>query len=437
MSKHDQFDFGDGSFRLRGRIIAGAGFAALLLVGAGGWAATAPLTGAVVATGTVKVDRDLKKVQHRDGGIIGEISVREGDTVQKGQILVRLNDVQTRAELAIIKGQLAELSIKRARLVAEREGQDSFELPDRVTRLTPHLNGFLDGERKLLSGNVKNRVTQKEQLELTIEQLGEEINGLLSQQEAKVKEIRLAEKEHEKVMHLAAKGLIEGPRVYTAERELARLLGEQGSLVAGIARAKARISEIKLRIFAIDDEARTQAQNELSQLEPKLSELNERQIAIEDRLSRTDLRAPISGTVNEVSVQTIGGVITPAETLVTIVPRDAPLKIEAQIPPASIDQIRLGQRTKLRFSAFNQRTTPEIYGTVKYVSPSTTFDEATKQPFYVTNIEVSEAEHKRLGDITLKPGMPVDVFIATSERTAFSYFMKPLTDQFSKAFTER
>jgi len=427
----------EGHFPLRGRIFAGLAFGLLLVGGAGGWAATAPLTGAVVAKGMVKVDRNLKLVQHRDGGIIGAINVREGDRVAQGDVLIRLDDAQTRAELSILEGQLAELTVKRARLVAERDEQQEMLAPPLPEDASDHLKRFLDGELKLFAGNMRNRVTQKEQLELTIRQLDDEIGGLTAQHEAKLKEVNLAETEHGKVKALEDKGLVTSPRVYNADRDLARLYGEQGAAAAGIARAKSRISEIRLRILAIDEEARTKTQSELSQVEPKIAELNERRVAIQDRLSRTEIRAPISGTVNELFVHTIGGVITPAETLITVVPQDATLKIEAQIPPPSIDQVHTGAPAKLRFANFNQRITPELHGAVSYVSPATSVDQTTKETYYLADVGVSPDEFAKLGGATLKPGMPVDVFVVTSERTALSYFIKPFTDQFSRAFTER
>ena len=198
--------------------------------------------------------------------------------------------------------------------------------------------------------------------------------------------------------------------------------GEKASIDAEIARAKARISEIKLQVIAIDEQARTEAQRELSVIDPKIAELNERRWAIEDRLSRTEIKAPISGTINELAVNTIGGVITPAETLVTIVPKDATLKIEARLAPTDIDQVYLGQSANLRFSTFNQRTTPELRGSVAFVSPATFADKATGQHYYLAEVEVSADELSKLDKKRLLPGMPVEVFMSTEPRTALSFF---------------
>lgn len=433
--RNDEAD--DKSFRIGGRVIAGLAFGVLLLGGAGGWAATAQLTGAVIASGSIKVDREIKAIQHRDGGIVSEIAVREGDFVTEGQVLLRLDDAQTRAELSIVRAQLVELSIRKARLVAERDGADQLQMPALIVGAGPHIDGILQGETRLLAGNIRNRKSQKEQLALSIDQLGEEIRGLEAQHDSKLQEIALVEQEHGKIKGLADQRLIEGTRIYTTNRERARLNGEKAEIEAGIARAKVRISEVKLQIIAVDEASRTEAQRELSTVDPELTEQKERATAIEDRLQRTDIRAPIAGIVNELAVNTLGGVISPAEKLVTIVPEGAALKIEAKLAPTDIDQVRVGQAAKLRFSAFNQRTTPELVGEIAYVSAATSIDQATNQPFYIAEISVSETELAKLGDNRLRPGMPLEVFITTENRTAISYLAKPLLDQFERALREQ
>lgn len=433
---HDD-DGDERRFHIGGRVAVGFAFGLLLLAGVGGWAATAELTGAVIASGSVKVDRNLKAIQHRDGGIVSEIAVREGDFVESGQILLRLDDVQTRAELSIVRAQLAELAVKKARLMAERDGLVEMELPQLSDDAGQHIDDVVRGETRLLEGNLRNRKTQTEQLTLSMEQLGEEISGLEAQHAAKLDEIEIVEHEHGKIKGLADQKLIEGSRVFTTNRELARLNGEKAEIEAGIARAKVRISEVKLQIIAVDETARTEAQRELSAVEPKLAELRERAAAIKDRLHRTDIRAPIAGIVNELSVNTLGGVITPAEKLVTIVPEGAELKIEAKLAPTDIDQVRVGQAAKLRFSAFNQRTTPEIFGRIVYVSAATSVDQTTGQPLYLAEVKIPGDEMAKLGDNKLRPGMPLEVFISTEDRTAISYLAKPLVDQFERALREQ
>jgi HlyD family type I secretion membrane fusion protein len=427
----------DSSFPVATRVFAGVTLGVFLFVGAGGWAATAQLTGAVFAPGMVKVDQNMKSIQHRDGGIVSEIAVKEGDFVEKGQIMLRLDDAQTRAELSIVRTQLVELMARQARLMAERDNLDAIILsPELAPRLDDFQHVFF-GENRLFEGNRQNRQSQKGQLELGIDQLGEEIRGLESQRNSKVDEIALVKVEHDKIKGLTDKRLIETSRKYIIDREMAKLVGEKGEVEASIARAKAKMSEIRIQIIAIDETARTEAQRELSSIEPKLSELRERRVAIEDRLARTDIRAPLSGTVNELAIHTIGGVISPAEKLVTLVPADAALKIEAKLSPTDIDQVFVGQPAKLRFSAFNQRTTPELHGSVAYVSAATSSDPSSGQVYYLADVVVPADELEKLGDAKLLPGMPVEVFVSTEERTAMSFLSKPLADQFNRAFREQ
>lgn len=434
MSKRAGKDKDD--FRLGSRVTAGIALGTLLVVGCGGWAAIAQINGSVIAQGTVKVDQNLKVIQHRDGGIVSQIAVREGDRVKAGQILLRLDDVQTKAELSIIRSQLSELVARKIRLIAERDAADTIVVP--LIEVVPVTLADLAsyGEVRLFEGNRANRESQKEQLRSEIAQLEQEVKGLQAQQTAKNYELNLVRTEHNKLKGLADKGLIEGSRMYGINRDLTKLTGEIGEVDASIARARARMSSITLQIISIDENARTEAQRELSAVATKISELNDRRVALEDRLSRTDIRAPLSGIVNELSVHTVGGVITPAETLATIVPQEAKLKIEAKLSPVDVDQIFIGQSAKLRFSAFNQRTTPELKGEIAYVSAASTRDPATNTTHYLADVRIDPTEFEKLAGQPLKPGMPVEVFVATQDRTAISYLSKPFMDQFAKAFRE-
>ena len=213
------------------------------------------------------------------------------------------------------------------------------------------------------------------------------------------------------------------------------MMGELGAVEANTARAEGRISEIELQILAVEDAARTEAQRELRALDASIAELDERRLAIEDRLNHTEIRSPITGVVNELNVTTVGGVITPAEALVTVVPDDAELRVEFRMRTMDVDQIAVGQPATLRFSAFNQRTTPEVDGTVVHVSAAAQRDPATGETFYLGDVAIT-GEMASLGDIDLVPGMPVEVFVQTKEMTAISYLAKPFTDQMWRAFRE-
>lgn len=427
----------ESSFRLGPHMLAGSALALLLVVGCGGWAASANLNGAVIGQGAVKVDQNLKEVQHRDGGIIQSIAVRQGDRVAEGQTLFRLDDVQTRAELSIIRSQLGEHLGRRARLIAERDNLATISFPAELARISEEAAQIIQGETRLFDGNRTNRESRKEQLEISIVQSGEEIKGLEARRVAKVEELRLVELERAKFTGLFEKGLIDGTRVYNVNREWARLLGERGEIEAGVARARLRISEARIQIIAVDETARTEAQRELRQVEAKLSELSDRRLASEDRLARSEIRAPIAGIVNEMMVFTVGGVITPAARLATIVPGEARLTVEVRISPADIDQVRPGQPARLRFSAFAKNSTPEVSGVLSHVSPATTKDPTTGVNYYTGEIQIEGDITAALGERKLLPGMPVEVFITTEQRTAFSYLTKPFADHANRIFRER
>ncbi|WP_417581800.1 HlyD family type I secretion periplasmic adaptor subunit [Pelagibacterium sp.] len=417
------------------RIAVSVVFGILLVVVIGGWASTATLTGAVIAPGTVAVSEHVKEVQHRDGGIVADIAVREGDFVEVGQTLIRLSDVDTRAERSIVLGQLHELQGRAVRLQAERDGLAQIDFSNLPAAEGDTRSAIIAGETTLFVGNLLARARQREQLELQLAQLSQEIVGLESQLGALNEEIELVGNEHARLEQLAANGLIEGARVYAISREIARLTGEHGEVVANMARAEGRMSEVRLQIIATDETARNEAQRELRVVQAQITELSERLLAAEDRLDRVDIRSPIAGIVNELNVTTVGGVITPAQTLVTIVPDAADLKIELRLSIVDVDQISVGQPVKLRFSAFNQRTTPELEGEIIHVSAAAQRDSGTGELFYLGEVEITD-ELSKLGNVTLIPGMPVEVFAETAEVTALSYLVKPFLDQAARAFRE-
>ena len=423
-------------FSLRNHMVIAVSLVIVLFAVVVVWAGTASLSGAVIVQGSVAVDKNLKVIQHRDGGIVGDILVSTGDYVDEGQVLIRLDDAQTRAELSIVKGQLGELRVRKARLEAEREGLESLMFPADL-EADSALADIVAGERRIFNGNLAARESRVKQLRLGVAQIQEEIRGLNAQLDSKDKEITLVADERAKLKGLHDRQLIPTDRYYTTQREHARLDGERGEIIASIARAKSRISELNLQILSVEDGARTDAQRELAQVETKLSELDDRRYAIEDTLSRTEIRAPVAGHINELHVSSVGGVITSAQVLASIVPQGAHLKIESKIPPVSIEQVAPGQLARLRFTAFNQRTTPEIAGEVTFISPAAAKDEDLGGLFYNADIAFDPTELAALSDEGLRPGMPVEVYISTDERTALSYLMKPFTDQFSRAMRER
>ncbi len=421
------------SFSIRRHVIFAVSVILFLVLGVGGWAATANLTGAVIASGTFVVERNVKKVQHSYGGIVAKINVKNGDVVEAGDVLIRLDDTQISAEIGIIRSQLTELRARSARLEAERENRASLIMPAGFEATSAHAAAVAAGEIRLFEQNLRTRENQKQQLRLRIEQLEEEITGLSLQRKSKSGEIEIIQRELEQVRMLHEKQLTPVSRVYAMERDEMRLTGERGNLVAQIARAKGQISEIQVQILAVDETARTQAQRELRSAESRLAE---REIATTDKLNRIDLRAPQSGVVHELAVHTVGGVITAAEQVMLIVPGDDDLTIQARIAPADVDQVVVGRPAKLRLSAFNQQTTPELSGRVTQVAADITIDAKTGQNYYVVRLEMDDKDRKTVDSLKLVPGMPVEVFMSTGGRTALSYLAKPITDQMSRAFRE-
>lgn len=423
-------------FRLWPHVTGGLVLAGLLVIGCGGWAALAKLEGAVVTAGTVKVDQNLKEVQHRDGGIVKSLAVRQGDVVKEGQTLATLDDVQIKAELLIIKSQLAESLGRKARLIAERDALSSIQFSTELSAISTLPADITMGETRLFDGNKLARESQKKQLWLSVEQTGEEIKGLEARLAAKLEEIQLVGEEREKLRNLFDRKIVEYSRVYTAHRDWARIMGERGEIISAIARARARGSEIRVQIIAVDQNASTEAQRDLRTVDARISELSERLLAVEDRLSRTEIRAPISGVVNELFAFTVGGVISPAARIATIVPETAELKFEVRVMPVDIDQVREGQNARVRLTSFNRSTTPEMLAKVTMVSPASAKDPANGQEYYVAYVQLVDDAARRAG-MRLLPGMPAEVFIATQERTAASYLTKPFTDQMNRAFKER
>src|SRR3954453_23429976 len=425
---------------MRRTLVGGAATACLLAFGLGGWAATTELAGAVIAPGSLVVDSNVKKVQHPTGGVVRELRVRDGAEVKAGDILVRLDETVTRANLAVITKSMDELTARQARLKAEQDGREKVSFaPDLIARRAePEIAGLLGDEVRLFELRRTARQGQKAQLKERIAQLNEQIQGMVDQVAAKRREIALIGDELKGVRELWSKNLIPVTRVTALERDAARLEGERGSLVSTIAQTKGKMTETELQILQIDQDLRTEVGKDLAEIRAKTSELVEKKVAAEDQLKRIDIRAPQDGTVHQLAVHTVGAVITPnGEPIMLIVPKADALTVEARIQPQDIDQVRIGQRAVLRFSAFNQRTTPELDGEVSLVSADVSKDEKTGASFYTVRIALAPAEIARLNGLKLVPGMPVESFIRTGERTVISYLTKPLQDQIMKAWREK
>ncbi|RUW03473.1 HlyD family type I secretion periplasmic adaptor subunit [Mesorhizobium sp. M1A.F.Ca.IN.020.03.1.1] len=423
---------------IRRYLIGGVAACIVLVGGGGGLAAVTELSGAVIASGRLVVDSSVKKVQHPTGGVIGQILVREGDAVKSGGVLLRLDETVTRANLAIVTKGLDEFEARLARLEAERDGKEAIVFPQSLISRQgdPTVARAMAGEQSLFEFRQQSRAGQKVQLEERIAQLAEESSGLSEQRVAKSHEIELIGIELESIRKLWQQKLVSIDRLTELERDAVRLDGEHGQLTASIAQAKGRIAETRLQIIQVDQDLRKEVATELRDVQSKISEFVERKVSAEDQLKRIDIRSPQDGVVHQLAVHTVGGVITPGEVVMLIVPVADELTVEARVSPQDIDQLKLGQEAGLKFSAFNQRVTPELNGNVKEIAADLSLDERSGAGFYTVRIGIPRPELKKLNGLTLAPGMPVEAFFSTGNRTMLSYLVKPLADQIDRAFRE-
>jgi HlyD family secretion protein len=426
---------------IRRYMIAGGALAVCLTFGIGGWATTSEISGAVIGQGVVVVDSSVKKVQHATGGIVSELRVREGDQVKAGDILIRLDQTQALANATVYTKSVDELLAREARLIAERDNAETIAFPKMLIERSLDANSeaaaAIGAEQKLFDLRRQARKGQKAQLRERSAQLQDEIGGYVGQAEAKQKEVDLIHKELAGVQALYRKNLVPLARLTALERDAARLEGERSQLTGAIAQAKGKIAEVELQVIQVDQDLRTEVGKDLIETRSKLSEAAEHKVAAVDQLNRVDIRAPQSGRVHELSVHTVGGVISPGEQIMLIVPDADALVVEVKLAPHDIDQVHVGQSATMRFTAFNQKTTPEIEGAVAMVSPDSTQDPRTGTSYFKARIDLTPDQLSKLGGVRLAPGMPVDVFIKTPFRTALSYLTKPLWDQLARAMKER
>jgi HlyD family secretion protein len=423
---------------LRRSTIAGVAMIALFGGTIGLWAATSTLSGAVVAGGQFVVDNSVKKIQHSTGGIVGELKVREGERVKEGDLLVRLDETLTRANLQVVAKQLDEYLGRSARLEAERDGTSQIQLPvEFANRLNePAVQKIVDSERTLFVARRAARDAQKDQLRKRIAQSQDEINGLKAQQAAKAREAELIVEELKGVRELYQKNLVQLPRLNALERDAASIEGQRGQLIAAVAQAESRIAETEFQIIQIDEQMRAEAMQELREMQGKVAEYTERMVAALDQLKRTDLRAPSDGYVHQLNVHTIGGVISPAEPVMLIVPTNDKLQLEARVLPNEIDQVKIGQAATVKVHASNARMMPDLHGQVSRISADVSRDQQTGMSYYTIRVDLPPEEIKRLENLHLIAGMQAEVFVEVNHRTPFEYFFKPMQEQIARAFRE-
>ena len=418
------------------------GFLALLLLvgGFGTWAVMANISGAVVASGQIEVDQNRQVVQHPDGGVIAAIEVQEGDLVDKGDILIRLDPTNLTSELVVVEGQLFELMARRGRLEAERDEAKVITFdPELIKAAGTSVDAkkLMQGQQRLFEARQDSMAQEIAQMQKQRGQISDQIKGIVAQQDALETQLELINEELENQQTLLDRGLAQASRVLSLQREDARLRGTMGELTATKAQAEGRITEIDIGILKYGTKRREEAITRLRDLQFRELELTEKRSALKERLSRLDIRAPLAGVVYGMQFFAPRSVIRPAEPVLYLVPQDRPLVIAARVQNINIDQIFVGQEVILRFPAFDSRTTPELTGKVVKVSADAFTDERTGINYYRSEIMLLDGETKKLPEgAVLIPGMPVQAFIRTNDRTPLAYLVKPFTDYFAKAFRE-
>lgn len=428
-------DFPIRRFMMLGLICLG-----ILVGGFGYWSVTAQLSGAIIASGQIEVDQNRQVVQHPDGGVVADILVDEGDVVEEGQTLIRLDPTLLQSELTIVEDQFFELSARRARLAAERDGSATIKFDAELLEAAaarPEVAELVEGQRNLFAARKDSIQKEVDQLGKRTEQIEDQVDGIDAQQVALTEQLALIDKELADQQSLLDRGLAQASRVLALQREEARLAGQVGQLAAQKAQAEGRITEINIEVIKLETQRREEAITTLRDLQTRERELAEQRSALLERLSRMEIQAPVAGIVYGLQVYAKRSVIRPADPVLFIIPQDRPLVIASQVETIHRDKLFLNQEVVLRFSALDQRETPELFGRVTKISADAFQDETTRMSFYRAEIVIGDGELERLPQgTTLTPGMPVEAFIKTADHTPMAYLMKPFFDYFKKAFRE-
>ncbi len=423
----------------RGAILLGL-FALVLLIGGFGlWSWSARIAGAVVASGQVEVEQRRQVVQHPDGGVVAEILIHDGETVAAGQPLIRLDGALLNTELTIVEGQYFEILARRGRLEAERAETPEITFPDELIEAAannPQYDAMMQGQLSLFAARRNTLEQSLGQLAKQSEQIESQIGGIDAQASALRQQRDFIGQELRDQRALLEKGLAQAPRVLALEREAARLDGQLGEVIATRARAVTQLAEIDLSRLEKTATQREAAETELRDQGYRELELAERRRSLSEQITRLEIRAPVSGVVQELQVTTPRSVIRAADPILYLIPQDRPLVVAARIATINIDEVHPGQEVVLRFSSFSSRTTPEIDGLLSRVSADTLIDQATQVPYYRAEVTIPTTELEKLKGLDLVPGMPVEVYIQTGERSPIAYLIKPLSDYFTRAFRE-
>jgi len=412
---------------------------AVLVLGFGGWSVSTTLAGAIVASGRIEVDHNRQAIQHPEGGVVAELFVGEGDRVAEGQVLVRLDPAELTTELTVARARLAETGARRARLEAERDGAATLTFPNALVALglaAPDIADLLRGQQNLFAARADSVASQIEQLRGRITQIGTQVDGLRAHEAALSEQIVLVEEELARRQDLLDRGSGTVEPVVRLRQELAQLHGALGQATASRAEAAERIIETELAILQITTDLRERTIADLREVRVYEQELTERAANLDRRISRLELRAPVAGTIHGLTIFGAGSVLRPADPFAYLVPEGRPLVISARVPAIDVDQVFVGQSVSLRFPAFDQRTTPEVTGVVAQVSADAFSDDVSGARFYRAEIVMPDDQSQLLGSRVLIPGMPVEAFIRTEDRTPLAYLLEPFTAYFSRAFRE-
>ncbi|WP_421708797.1 HlyD family type I secretion periplasmic adaptor subunit [Algihabitans sp.] len=431
---------GRPQFKLSARktILTGLCVGAVTFGGLGTWAATADLASAVVAQGTLVVEGDRKLVQHPEGGVVAQLFVKDGDSVNAGQLLLSLDATQVRASLGVLRANLDATLAERARLVAEREDKTEIIFPEELlTRQSEAgVQETVTGQNRLFEARTAAFDGRVEVLRQRIAQLNEEITGIEAQQRSKARQATLIGEELAGLEALFAKGLTEKPRILALRRDQARLEGERGEHLAAIARAKKAIGETELEILQSTLQRQEETSTSLREVQTRVLDLSERIAAAQDRVDKIELRAPAAGVVVNLAITTEGAVLQAGETLLEIVPHDTRLLVEAKLRPDDVDSVSVGQPARLRMTALVQRTTPTLRGRLIYVSADRLEEQRSGEPYFRALVALEAGEAERLEGQPILPGMPAEVMVETGERTALEYLVQPISDTLRKAWRE-
>lgn len=415
------------------------GFTALvfLIGGVGIWSVRTQIAGAIIASGMIVVENNRQVVQHAEGGVVGGIEVRDGDIVGAGDLLIRLDDTLLRSELSVAQLQLVELGARRARLQAERDNAETISFSADLLALEDDAaSEQIEGQRKLFEARRVSLEKEQGQIAERIKQTGNQIEGAEAQLEALAIQAGLIRDELADQETLFERGLVTAERVSTLRREAARLAGEIGKLRSDVAQFRGQIAAFEIEALKLETSRREAAIQELRDIQFRELELTEQRRSLVERLSRLEVRAPVSGIVYGSTVFAQKAVIQAAEPLLYVIPQDQPLIVSARVEAIHIDQVFVGQTATLRFTAFNQRLTPEVTGQVTAISADVFQDEITGLNYYRVDLIPLIEELPKLEDQALLPGMPVETYLRTDDRTPLSYLTKPLTDYFGRALRE-